>query len=150
MILVILFRCAHGSIDCDLHFSTFGFLPECDSDFNLQPRAISASVQRQSIRPSLNGMPSDGRIFPRFSQRLRVLNPTPICLAASSVLQVFSTATPFPALQDHKVNFEVTQGIADLVSRILGEQHKVWRITVSVFRVPHVVEIGRNLLGVWP
>src|ERR1700730_12419640 len=51
----------------------------------LRPLAKSASLQRHSLRPSLNGIPWDGRILPCASHRLSVRNDTPIRLAATSV-----------------------------------------------------------------
>ena len=56
--------------------------------FTLRPFAISASVQRQSVRPPSIGTATEGRINLRASQRLSVLNETPIFAAAVCVLEV--------------------------------------------------------------
>jgi hypothetical protein len=79
----------------------FAFGPGFCAAFTLRPLAMSASVQRQSVRPPSIGTATDGRINPRASQRLSVLKLVPIFAAAFFVLYVFVTSSPFLALEGH-------------------------------------------------
>src|SRR4029077_18287496 len=86
----------HDALPIFLLGFTFG--PGFCAAFTLRPLAISASVQSQSVRPSPNGIPWDGRIFLSSSHRLSVLNDTPIRRAATAVLYVFFMRSPQRAI----------------------------------------------------
>jgi hypothetical protein len=77
-------------IDSGSHFLR-AFRPGFCAAFTLRPFAKSPSLQRQSLRPSLNAIPWNGRILPCASHRLSVRNETPMRLAATCVLYVFFT-----------------------------------------------------------
>src|SRR5438445_11533019 len=82
--------CTNTSHDHGGHgLRLFGFGPGFCATLTLRPRATSVSVQRQSVRPPSIGIAIEGRINPRASQRLSVLNETPIFTAALFVLYVF-------------------------------------------------------------
>jgi hypothetical protein len=66
-----------------------GLGPGFCAAFILRPRDMSASVQSQSVRRPPMGIGLLARINPRASQRLSVLNDTPIFRAACLVLYVF-------------------------------------------------------------
>src|SRR5882672_9456473 len=113
---------------------------------------MSASVQRQSVRPPPIENSNDGRINPRNSQRLRVLNETPIFLAACCVLQVFfiffsltrlssSNTLIFPASQCHEFYFQASETIAHIIAAFLGEACEVWTVSVTTFCVPNSGQI---------
>ena len=125
----------------------FAFGPGFVAAFTLRPRAMSASVQSQSVRPSGILIAVVGLIFPSASQRLSVLNPTPIFAAACCVPYVFFTITPFPALEGHQFHFQASETIAHIVPALLGQPREVWPVSVSAFLVPHLVQILRNLPG---
>jgi hypothetical protein len=108
---------------------------------------MSASVQSQSVRPFGILIAVVGLIVPRASQRLRLLNPIPIFVAACFVLYVFFTTASFPALEGHQFDFQSTETIAHIISAFLGQPREVWPVSVSTFRVPNFVQIFGNLSG---
>jgi len=86
-------RLAFARRAAPLYFSfrfPFGFGPGFSVPLNLRNRSTSASVKRQSVRPSI-GVAPDGRILPLASQRFSVASETPISWAARLVEYVLIT-----------------------------------------------------------